>query len=343
MKSLPMPAHYDRNAVDKIWEPDYANLAEEGPKWAKKHGIRTAATDKLRIAVMGIDIQNTFAIPGFELFVGGRSGTGAVDDTRRTVEFGYRNLGVITKYIPTMDTHTVQQIFHPDFIIDRNGNHPAPHTTISYADVKAGKWSVNPSIVDRVGGVSYQWLQSYLLEYCRILEEKGKFQLTIWPYHAMLGGIGHALVPSFHEMIMFHSFVRDTDADPETKGGNPLTENYSAIQAEVLKALGYTIAQKSTEFMKTLTNFDRLIIMGQAKSHCVAWTVADFLNEISAVDPALAKKVYLVEDCMSSVVVPNVVDFTESANKTFDGFAKAGMNIVKSTDPIENWPGMGLK
>jgi nicotinamidase-related amidase len=46
----------------------------------------------------------------------------------------------------------------------------------------------------------------------------------------------------------------------------------------------------------------------------------------------LAKKVYLLEDCSSAVVVPGVVDHTDAANAAYDWFASSGMHIVKSTD-----------
>lgn len=331
-----LPAHYDRNQVGKIWEPNYAVLAEAAEKYAKQNRIKPASTDGTKIGVMAIDVQNTFCVPGFELYVGGRSGTGAVDDTRRLCEFIYGNLGKIYKILPTMDTHTAQQIFHPTFLVDQKGNHPAPYTDIKSTDVKSGKWRVNPAIMGRLPGVPYTWVQQYLLEYCTQLENNGKFGLTIWPYHAMLGGIGHALVPSFHEASFFHGIARETDVDHEIKGGKMLSEMYSALRHEVLFAMGQPVGQKSTSFIKALMSVDKLYIAGQAKSHCVAWTVSDLLDEIKAVDKtmAMAKKVYLLEDCMSPVVVPGVVDHTDSANATFERFAKDGMNVVKSTDPI---------
>lgn len=331
-----LPAHYDRKQVGKIWEPNYASLAEAAEKYAKQNRIKPASTDGTKIGVMAIDVQNTFCVPGFELYVGGRSGTGAVDDTRNLCEFIYGNLGKIYKIVPTMDTHTAQQIFHPTFLIDQKGNHPAPYTDIKAADVKSGKWRVNPAIMGRLPGVPYTWVQQYLLEYCTQLESNGKFGLTTWPYHAMLGGIGHALVPSFHEAAFFHSIARETDVDHEIKGGKMLSEMYSALRHEVLFAMGQPVGQKSTSFIKALMSVDKLYIAGQAKSHCVAWTVSDLLDEIKAVDKtmAMAKKVYLLEDCMSPVVVPGVVDHTDSANATFERFANDGMNIVKSTDPI---------
>ena len=37
-----------------------------------------------------VDVQNTFCIPGYELFVGGQSGNGAVEDNMRLCQFIYR-------------------------------------------------------------------------------------------------------------------------------------------------------------------------------------------------------------------------------------------------------------
>jgi len=85
-------------------------------------------------------------------------------------------------------------------------------------------------------------------------------------------------------------------------------------------------------FVQQVQEVDRLIIAGQAKSHCVAWTVSDLLDDIMQADPQLAQKVYLLEDCTSPVVVPGVVDHTDAADAAYEWFSKAGMHIVKSTD-----------
>ena len=82
----------------------------------------------------------------------------------------------------------------------------------------------------------------------------------------------------------------------------------------------------------SLQEYDKLIIAGQAKSHCVAWTVSDLLEDIAMVDLELTKKVYLLEDCTSPVVVPDVVDHTDATDAAFERFAKAGMHVVKSTE-----------
>jgi len=103
---------------------------------------------------------------------------------------------------------------------------------------------------------------------------------------------------------------------------------------------GRQIAQKNTRFIQKLLQFDIVIIAGQAKSHCVAWTIADLLVDILLRDKKLAEKVYLLEDCTSPVVVPEVLDYTDQANAAFRRFAEAGMHVVRSTDPIESWPGV---
>jgi nicotinamidase-related amidase len=340
MNNLPLPAHYDPKKVGQVWEPNYEDLAVAAPLWAKKHGIRPALSDKLRIAFMPIDMQNTFCTKGFELYVGGRSGNGAVDDVRRATEFLYREMRVITTIVPTLDTHRSRQIFHQTWLVDAKGNHPAPYTDIPVDDVISTKWTVSPAMLGVVKGKSYSWLQSALIDYCGQLKKNGKFMLTIWPYHGIFMGIGWCLASPLHEAAFFHELARETDTAAQIKGMNPLTENYSVLRPEVLFVNKEPIAQKSTEFIKLLMAFDVLIIAGEAKSHCVAWTIDDLLSEIAAVDPSLAKKVYLLEDCTSPVVVPGVVDHTDAADAAFARFAKAGMNIVKSTDPIASWPGI---
>ena len=334
MNTLPIPSFFDSSRVGEIWKVDYAARADQARDWADQHDLKPASASKDRISLLLIDAQNTFCIPNFELFVGGRSGHGAVDDNIRLCEFIYRNLGNITQITATMDTHFSQQIFHPIFFVDREGNHPAPYTDIHAVELSEGKWTFNPALAPRFN-IAPEYGQQMMIHYAETLEHRGKYALTIWPYHAMLGGIGHALVPALEEAIFFHSIARVSQPDFEIKGDKPFTENYSVIGPEVLEGpMGETLGAHNPKFIQHLQEVDKLYIAGQAKSHCVAWTVSDLLEDIQALDPALAKKVYLLEDCTSSVVVPDVVDHTDAANDAYQRFAKAGMKIVKSTDEI---------
>ncbi|MEG4280278.1 isochorismatase [Microcoleus sp. MON1_C1] len=330
---LPTPEHFDPKKVGEVWRVPYRERAAQAKDWAKQHNIQPAARDTNRICLMIIDAQNTFCLPEFELFVGGRSGSGAVDDNLRLCEFIYRNLNAITTIAPTMDTHTALQIFHPIFWIDEAGEHPLPAaTSITLEDVQKGIWKVNPAVADSISCGNLSALEKQACHYVKQLSDDGKYPLTIWPYHSMLGGIGHALVSAVEEAVFFHTIARNSQALFEIKGGNPLTENYSVLRPEVLDGFdGNPIAEKNAKFIDKLLDFDAVIIAGQAKSHCVAWTIDDLLTEILARDPNWAKKVYLLEDCTSPVVVPGVVDFTEQADAAFQRFAAAGMNVVKST------------
>lgn len=338
MIQLPIPPHFESQKVGAVWRVPYQERAELARDWAKKYDIKPAAEDTPRICLLLIDIQNTFCIPGFELFVGGQSGGGAVDDNVRLCEFIYRNLGVISAIAPTLDTHTAMQIFHPLFWVNVAGEHPSPATNITLADIEQGMWKVNPAVAYSIAAGDYSSLQTHALHYANCLSHHGKYPLTVWPYHAMLGGIGHALVSAVEEAVFFHAIARNSQTQFEIKGNNPLTENYSVLRPEVLEgADGRPIAQKNTRLIQQLLEFDTLIIAGQAKSHCVAWTVDDLLTEIQLTDTNLAKKVYLLEDCTSPVVVPGVVDYTEQAEDAFHRFAQSGMHLVKSTQPINSW------
>jgi nicotinamidase-related amidase len=331
---LPIPSHFDADKVGRVWRVRYQERSEDARKWAKQHDIKAAYRDTFRICLLLVDVQNTFCIPEFELFVGGRSGTAAVDDNKRLCEFIYRNLDVITQICPTMDTHQAVQIFHSIFLVNEHGVHPAPYTLISADDVENKIWKINPEVA-QILNIDETYGQDFLRHYTRRLKEGGKYDLTIWPYHAMLGGIGHALVSAVEEAVFFHGIARYGLPDFQVKGSNPFTENYSVLSPEVLDdGDGNPIAQKNTGFIATLLEFDAVIIAGQAKSHCVAWTIDDLLREIESSDKRLAEKVYLLEDGTSPVVIPDVVDYTEQADAAFQRFADAGMHIFRSPDSL---------
>ena len=343
---LPLPQHFDANQVAQVWRIPYQERQQEALTWAEQHAIPPASDDDLRTCLLLVDVQNTFCIPGFELFVGGRSGNGAVEDNIRLCQFIYRNLPHITKIACTLDTHTAMQIFHEVFWINDAGEHPLPlQTLITREDIEAKKWRVNPAVVSILNLPShipashqYAWLKAYGEHYVKTLTTDGKYPLTIWPYHAMLGGIGHAVVSAVDEAGFFHTIARKTQVHYEIKGQNPLTENYSVLRPEVLNdADGQPISEKNSRFLQMLLEYDQVVIAGQAKSHCVAWTVNDLLAEIQQSDVKLAEKIYLVDDLTSPVVVPGVVDYTEPADAAFAKASDAGMHVVQSTNPIGDW------
>jgi nicotinamidase-related amidase len=339
-RELPIPPFIELDKAGTVWKISYQDRAIQARAWAETYQIMPAAMDKFRLALFLVDVQNTFCIPGYELFVGGRSGTGAVDDNKRLCRFIYRNLHSITKIYATMDTHFAMQIFHPVWLVDKDGNHPPPYTLVTQDDMRAGRWRFNEAISGMLG-ISQEYGQRHLEHYVDELAKREKFELTIWPYHAMLGGIGHSIVPLIEEAIFFHTLARYSQPEFEVKGRNPLTEHYSALGPEVLEGPdGKPLATKNKELIQMVMDFDAVIIAGQAKSHCVAWTVSDLLEGLSEQDPGLARKVYLLEDCSSAVVVPGAIDYTEAADSEYQRFAAAGMNVVLSTQPLVEWQGI---
>lgn len=331
---LPIPKHFDPERVGEVWRVDYRNRFREAMAWSQSHDLRPTSDDRNRVGLLVVDVQNTFCLPDFELPV-----AGAVDDVTRLCRFVYRNLRRLSEIVVTLDTHGTEQIFHPPFLVDEQGRHPEPMTPISLEAVENGRWAIAPEAGLRLGFDSER-AQRHLVHYCGELSRGGKYQLMVWPFHAMLGGIGHALVPAAEEAFFFHSVARSSPVRFEAKGRHPWTENYSVLRPEVrFGADNQELAVANTALLDDLLEFDVLVIAGQAKSHCVAWTVDDLLEEILERDPERASRIYLLEDCCSPVVIPGVADFTQQADEAFARFAAAGMHRVRSSDAMETWPG----
>jgi nicotinamidase-related amidase len=344
MNPLPIPELFDaRRASEWSYRPDAARLAASAATWRAAHAIKPAAADETRVHLLLIDVQKDFCFPEGTLYVAGRSGTGAVDDSRRIAEFIYRNAGALTDITTTLDTHLAYQIFFPSFWLDKSDAPLAPFTTITADQIAAGEVRPNPAMAKWLCNGNYTWLCKQVLHYCKELERAGKYQLYLWPPHCLLGSDGHALAGVIHEARLFHAFLRTAQSNVEVKGGNPLTENYSVLRPEVLSRFdGGALAQRNTQFVRTLLSADAVVIAGQAASHCVKSTIDDLLGEIAAQDASLARKVYLLTDCMSAVTVPDgkggfAADFTAQADAALQRFAAAGMHLVKSTDPMASW------
>ncbi len=322
MPSIPLPAFYESKQVSQLYLERAGLVTDAGEAFAKQHGIRPAGQDKFRVAAFGIDVQVGFCTPGASLFV-----PGAVEDTQRTVEWLYRNLPSISGLFFSMDTHRVFQIFHPAWWVDKDGKHPAPLTPVFHEDVRAGRWT--PVVHPKES-----------LEYVKKLEATGKYVLTVWPYHTLLGGLSHALVPAMMEAALFHAAARKVQTHFETKGTHALTENYSVLAPEVTELSGHVVGSFNAPFFKMLMEYDRVYVFGQAKSHCVLSTLNDILAHIQKTDPGLADKVWILEDAMSPVPAPPLnplpdhLNFPKLADEAIEAWRKAGMHVVRTTDAV---------
>ncbi len=321
---MALPTFYDRAKVGDVWIERAGLVAEAADAWRRQHPITPSSSDRdgARVAAFGIDCQIGFCTPGASLFV-----PGAVEDTRRTAEWLYENVGAITTLFFSMDTHRVFQIFHPSWWTDAGGAHPAPFTVISHDDVRAGRWTPRAH-------------RDEALEYTQQLAANGRYVLTIWPYHALLGGVSHALVPAMMEAAIFHATVRSEPTRFETKGTHELTESYSVMAPEVRELSGTRVGEFNTTLFDALLAHDRVYVFGQAKSHCVLSTLLDLRARIEATDAALLGKIWILEDAMSPVPpppldpLPPTLDFPNVAARAIDELRAAGMHVVRTTDPI---------
>jgi nicotinamidase-related amidase len=323
------PPFYDRILVGTLYLERAALVTDQATAFRAAQAVPEPGEDRTRIAAFGIDCQVAFCTPGASLFV-----PGAVEDTVRAIEWLYRNLARVTTLVLSLDTHSVHQVFHPAAWVDAEGRHPAPFTVISTEDVRKGRWRP----VLRAEG--FPDVEAACLEYCEQLEKSGRYVLTIWPYHALLGGASHALVPALMEAALFHAVARRTETVFEIKGRSAVTENYSVLSPEVRRLGGRTVGEFNTRLFDLLMAHDRVYVFGQAKSHCVRATLLDLLEECRRRDPALLGRIHVLEDAMSPVPpppldpLPPALDFPRVAEEALRTFAAAGMRIVRTTDPL---------
>jgi len=303
------PDFYDAGRIGTLFHPDMQAIAAT----AAGLNLPAASQDQQNVHLVIIDMQIDFCHDRGSLNV-----PGSLGDIQRLIEFIYRHAERITNITCSLDSHLPYQIFHPAWWADNDGNHPAPFTLISYEDIKAGRW--RPLVAP---------VQS--TNYVKELEAQAKKQLTIWPYHVMIGSIGNALDPELWSAIMWHSLARKAQPTWLTKGSIPQTEHYSIIQPEI-PVPGHPLGGKNKAFLDTLSDADVVIVAGEAESHCVLETVEDLVEDFGHKPEAL-QKIFFLRDCTSPVLHPDI-DFHAIALKRFAEFEQQGVNFINSNEPL---------
>jgi nicotinamidase-related amidase len=304
---MAFPEFYHPDKVGTLFIPDTSTAIIAG-----KNGAGQAASDDTEpIALLLIDAQVDFIHEDGALSV-----PGAVDDTRRTIEWIFDNVSKITTIIASLDSHLPTQIFSPSWWVDIDANHPAPFTIISHDEVKSGKWKA-------------LYYPEWSAEYTERLEEYAKKQLMIWPYHTLIGTPGHAITPALYEAIAYHSSTRQTAPRFVTKGTIPQTENYSIFEPEV-KLENLPNAGLNQALLDELADYEQIYVAGQAKSHCVLESVTSLMRYFEG-KPEVIRKIQVLEDAMSSVVSPGI-DFEAIATETFSKYAKNGLTMTTTAN-----------
>ena len=271
-------------------------------KMAGEEKIKPANQDAENVLLLGIDFQKDF-LEGGALGVSGANG-----DVERVTRWIYSNMKKITEIAVSIDTHIPQQIFHPCWWIDSNGNHPDPFTAITLADLDAGKWNVCIAPIES-------------REYVMNLEKNAQLVLVIWPYHCLKGTVGAALDSQFANMVLFHSVARMSIGTKLVKGENPYSEMYGIIKPEYDKKNYINLA-----FLNKIEQYSKVVIAGEAASHCVLRSIQQILEHF-ANKPEVTKNIYILEDCMS--FIPGF----ENTKQTYvDLQKKYGINLVNSTN-----------
>lgn len=229
-----------------------------------------------------IDPQYDFCNPNGSLFV-----SGADEDMKRLAVFIESNKEKITKIHCTLDSHHHVSIERPVFWLDQNGGRPDPFTIITTKDVKSGIW--RPQIFS---------LQEKVQNYVDKLEANSRYPLCIWPPHCEIGTLGATIVPEIIKALDSWAEKHFRTIGYVAKGSNPLTEHYSAVQADVPDPTDPG-TQINTRLIDILASADEILLAGEASSHCLANTVTDIANNFS--DERYINKFTLLEDATSPV------------------------------------------
>lgn len=237
---------------------------------------------------------------------------GADADMKRLAQFVRRVGDRLYDIHVTLDSHNPVDIAHPAWWRNEAGDRPAPFTQISAADVRHGLWKAcNPLA------------QAHSLAYVEALAANGRYQLVIWPEHCLIGSWGHNVHPAVFDALGDWARRKLETVDFVTKGSNPKTEHYSAVQAEVPDASDSSTTL-NTRLIKTLAQADLVLIAGEALSHCVASTVRDIANQFGEDN---IQKLVLLTDCTSSVT-----GFEKMGDQFVTEMVARGMKTATSTD-----------
>lgn len=267
-------------------------------------------TDKIELLI--IDPQKDFCDPKGSLFVGN-----ADKDMGRLSAMIKKFKKLLYDIHVTLDSHHFVDIAHPVFWIDSKGNHPGPFSIITKDDVKSGKWTTtNPTFRKRG------------LEYVTKLEGNGRYPLCVWPPHCLIGSWGYTVYDSIFESLLEweNEFAI---VDFVTKGSNPWTEHYSAVQADVPDP-NDPDTQLNQRLISTLQNADTILLSGEARSHCLANTVRDIANNFGEEN---IKKMVLLTDATSDVGdMPGSTMFKDMGEGFVKEMTKRGMKLSTTKD-----------
>jgi nicotinamidase/pyrazinamidase len=260
-----------------------------------------------------IDPQNDFCdIEGAALPV-----PGAHADMQRLADFIQSAQSRFREIIVTLDTHPTVAIERTSFWLTGSGAEVPAFTQITEADVREGRFQPRN-----------ERLRDEVLGYLRALEAGGRFRLMVWPIHCVLGTWGHNIHSAVAGQISAWEQNMQHEALKVLKGLNPLTEQYSAVRAEVPRADDPRTQSNRSLIERAIPGEgETLFVAGEAASHCVAETMAHLFE---AMAPEEIRRVIILRDCMSPVA-----GFEAAAEAFFAKAQKLGARAVTHTETMK--------
>jgi nicotinamidase-related amidase len=258
-----------------------------------------------------IDPQNDFCdLPGAALPVGGANA-----DMERLASFMKQADERLADITVTLDSHASVGIERTTFWVTGDGQPVAPFTQIAESDVRAGRFQ--PRDTRRLPEV---------LDYLVALEKGGRYRLVVWPVHCVLGTWGHNIHDAVATELANWERRTQTPTYRVLKGLNPMTEQYSAVQAEVPDARD-PLTQANRKLLERARPGDGwLLVAGEAASHCVAATMEHLFANL---DAGQRRRVVILRDCMSPVV-----SFEAQAVRFFENAQALGARVMTSTEAL---------
>ncbi|WP_110949228.1 cysteine hydrolase family protein [Pseudomonas bohemica] len=240
---------------------------------------------------------------------------GAHTDMLRVAALIEAGGGALTEISVTLDSHQHIDIAHPTFWQDGNGNTISSFTQITAADVRTGRFVPrHPSAQPRA------------LHYLEQLESAGRYNHMVWPVHCEIGTWGHNVHRDVLSAYNRWEEVSLRTVNKVVKGMNPWTEHYSAIRAEVPDpADAHT--ELNASFINQLRDADRILIAGEAGSHCVKATTEHIVEQLGA------SKLTLLMDCISPVT-----GFDGQYRNFIEAMRSMGATIATHTDILSSLP-----
>jgi len=255
--------------------------------------------------------------PQVDFHEGGSLGVnGANDDSERIANLIKGCIDDIHEIVVTLDTHHRMHISHGEYWKDRSGNALDGFTPISLKDVQDGKYSP----VDENNQEHVKW-------YLEKLEKQGNFAHIIWPEHCLIGTEGHAIVEVLNEALQEWTKATLRPITYLNKGMNTQTEMYSPFKAEVVIE-DDPKTDWNREVLDHLKSFERVLVCGQARSHCVNHATRDMATYFG--DDQCSKLVILTDGCS------NVNGFEGEGTKFFEDMSAKGVNLVTVQQAQDN-------